>query len=186
MKVRRWAAALVCLLTAAFWLTGPVSAQEAGAKPFQAEEGPYHITLEQRLSGLSLGHAELVVTVLDRASRQPVTDAQVTLLLLHPRSTEWARSLALGGPDAPGRYSARVNLDSPGVWKLAVEVSSPRGTVAVDAPPVLVPATRRFTSGSWVFVGVTLTLLGGTLYVWWSGRRVRRNPVATPSAGAGK
>jgi hypothetical protein len=171
------AAALLCLLAAAVWLPGGVSAQVSQPVPFQAEAGPYHITLEQRLSGLSLGQAELVVTVLDRASRQPVTDARVTLLLQSPRSTEWARSLALGGPDAPGRYSARVNLDAPGVWQMAVEVSSPLGTVAVDTPPVPVPAMRRFTSGSWVFVGVTLTLVGGALYVWWSARRARSNAV---------
>jgi len=182
-----WAAFLACLLAAAFWLTPPVSAQvPPGDQPFQAEAGPYHITLSRSLSSLSLGHADFVVTVLDRASRQPVTGAQVALLFQGPRSTEWARSLALSGPDAPGRYSARVNLDAPGIWQVALEVSSPLGTVGVDAPPVLVPAMRRFSSGSWVFVGVTLVLAGGALYLWWSARRAKRNAGGAPSPGAGK
>jgi hypothetical protein len=161
-----------------------VAAQGPQPGPFQAAAGPYQITLEEQLSGLSLGQAEFVITLRELATGRPVPGARVALWLQSPRSTDRAQSLALGGPDAPGQYRARLNLDAPGIWLVAVEVSGPLGVGVVDAPPVAVPATRRFSSGSWVFIGVTLVLVAGSGYVYWSARRARRSAISATGAAA--
>jgi protein-S-isoprenylcysteine O-methyltransferase Ste14 len=172
-------AALLCLLVAAVWRPAGAAAQIRPPAPFQAKAGPYQITLEQRLSRLSLGAAGFVVTVQELPSGRPVPDARVALWLQSPRSTDRTQSLALGGPDAPGQYVAELNLDAPGLWQVAVEVSSPLGVGVVEAPPVAVPAKRQFSSGSWVFIGVTLALVAGAGYVFWSARRVRRSAIGS-------
>ena len=180
------AAVLLCLLAAATWQLDSVAAQIRPPAPFQAAAGPYQITLEERLSSLSLGRAGFVIIVQELATGRPVPDARVAIWLQSPRATDRTQSLALGGPDTPGTYRADLNLDSPGVWQVAVEVTSPLGVGVVDAPPVAVPATRRFSSGSWVFIGVTLVLVAGSFYVYWSARRARRsamNAAAAPGSG---
>lgn len=179
------AAALLCLLAGAGLLPERVAAQVLQPAPFQAAAGPYQLTVEERLSGLSLGRAQFLVTVREQATGRPVTDARVAVWFQSPRPKDRAQTLALSGPDTPGVYEARVNLDSPGVWQVSVEVISPLGVAVVDIPPVDVPATRRFTDGSWVFIGVTLVLVAGAGYVYWSARRAQRSAAAV-SPGSGQ
>jgi hypothetical protein len=57
------------------------------------------------------------------------------------------------------------------VVRTKVEISSPLGKVSVEAPPVVVPSGRNSSAGSFVFVGISLVLVLGVLYVWWTIRR---------------
>ncbi len=178
--------ALLCLLAAAGLLPEKAAAQVPQPGPFQAAAGPYQISVEEWLSGLSLGRAQFLVTLREQATGRPVTDARVSLWFQSPRSSDRAQTLALSGPDTPGVYEARVNLDSPGLWHVALEVTSPLGVALVDLPPVPVPSARRFSDGSWVFIGVTLVLVAGAGYVYWSARRARRGiagAAASPGSG---
>ena len=76
----------------------------------------------------------------------------------------YGRATALNTPDSPEYYKAPVNMYTPGVWRIRVEVSSSLGRVLVDLPSVEVPRLRSYMSGSFVFIGLTLVLIlvGGT------------------------
>jgi len=176
--ISRLAAGAMALLWLALGTLGLAVAQGPAPQNSPISAGPYEILLEESLSSLSLGHAEFTITVREAATGRPVPNARVALWLQSPRSTDRTQSLALGGPDAPGRYAATLNLDAPGQWLVAVEVLGPLGVGLAEAPPIEVPATRRFSAGSWVFIGVTLVLLGGSLYLWRSSVRARRSLTA--------
>ena len=74
-----------------------------------------------------------------------------------------------------------MNLESSGVWRVDVEVSSDLGKVSVEAPSVVIPGSPNLTAGSFVFLGVSLVLILGVGYLWWSTRREQRKRATLPT-----
>ena len=149
-------------------------AQEESSEPFKKTVGPYEIEIAADASTLSLGKAIFAITVLDAAAGQPVPDARVVLRVKHISDGAEGWGLAVQTTNTPGRYDAQMNLDTPGVWNVNVEVSSSLGEVSVEGPPVTIPKARGLSQGSFVFLGVFLILASGVLWVWWSARRQLR------------
>ena len=189
--------ALVLLVTVmAGLLAGPVHAQESGTNQSGASEsgttevqvraGPYDITVVSSLSNLSLGQARFFITVLDVATGEPVRDARVVVRLKGSLNDTQGWANALYVPSPPEHYEARIVLDAPGTWRVAVEVTSDLGTEEVVASTLEVPISRTYTSGSIVFAGVFVVLLLGACYVWWSVRRAQRQRLEVGAASEGE
>ena len=187
MRARRAFAggmALLLLLVMGGPLAGPIQAQESGTKQVQVRAGPYDITVVAALSHLSLGQARFFITVLDATTGRPVTDARVVVRPQHSLDDTQGWATALYVPDPPEHYEARVRLDAPGTWRVAVEVTSSLGREEIVAPTLEVPPMRSYTAGSLVFAGVFLLLLLGAGYLWWNVRRLqRRRAVGAASEG---
>ena len=177
--------ALLPLVVMAGLAAGPVQAQESGTKQVQVRAGPYDITVVAALSNLSLGQVRFFITVLDATTGSPVTDARVVVRPKHSLDDTRGWATALYVPDPPEHYEARVRLDTPGTWRVAVEVSSSLGSEEIVAPTLEVPPMRSYTAGSIVFVGVFLVLLLGAGYLWWSVRRLQRRHLAVEAASEG-
>lgn len=193
MLVKRALALVIPLLllsVMAGMLAGTVHAQESGTNQTGTTEvnvraGPYDITVVSSLSNLSLGQARFFITVLNVATGEPVRDARVVVRLKGSLNDTQGWANAMYVPSLPEHYEARIVLDAPGTWRVAVEVTSPLGREEVVASTLEVPITQNFTSGSIVFAGVFVLLLLGACYVWWSARRAQRQRLAVGVASEG-
>lgn len=161
---------LVAALTPNF-----TAAQQTGARPYYVEAGGFHIGVLSNPSSLSLGTIDYIVTLNDPQTAEPISDARVLVRAIKAEGdgqAGWAN--ALNTPGNPDRYTARVELDEPGVWKMSVEVSSPLGHVQVEAPSQVVPQPRESQAGGLVFMGVFTALGLGVLYAIWTIRRTQK------------
>ena len=169
---------LAFVLVAVALAPSPVRAQDGDGQQVIETAGPYEIGITTIPSNLTLGRVQFTITVLDAATRQPVSDARVRIWTAREGDQRrW--SLALNHPATPERYQSKVTLDDPGIWNVDVEVSSPLGDVLVAAPVVEIFETRPLTGGSFVFMGVFLVLILGAVYLWRSARRQRAKRAAS-------
>ncbi len=165
----------------------PAEAQQSGARPYRVHAGAYDITVFSNASTLSLGTVDYVIVVAELGGGPPITDAHVLIHAEHAveeytdqtgieEAPEVYRgqAIALHVPDKPGRYTARVELDRAGVWKMSVEVDSDRGRVQIGTASHVVPTPRQSTAGGLVFIGVFAVLVLGVLYLVWSSRKAIR------------
>jgi hypothetical protein len=149
-------------------------AQQTEAQPYHVEAGPYQIDVVASASNLSLGSVQYLVRVYDAQTGQPMYDARVLIRARHIDIDEEGWANALNTPVSPAEYTARVELDSPGVWAISVDVSSDLGRVEVEVPPQTVPAPSQSTAGGLVFIGVFVVLIAGGAYLTWTIRRTQQ------------
>jgi hypothetical protein len=149
-------------------------AQQTEGQPYHVEAGPYQIDVVASASKLSVGSVEYLVRVYDSQTGQPVSDARVLIRARHFDSDEAGWANALNTPVSPAAYTARVELDGPGVWAMSVDVSSALGRVEVDVPPQTVPVPRQSGAGGLVFIGVFVVLIAGVAYLTWTIRRTQQ------------
>ena len=154
---------------------GLTEAQQTGARPYYVEAGGYHIGVLSKPSGLSLGTIDYIVTLNDPQTAAPISDARVLIRAVKAEGKGqegWAN--ALNTPGNPDHYTARVELDEPGVWNMGVEVFGELGHVQVEAPSQVVPKPREAKSGGLVFIGAFAAIGLGAAYVIWSIRRSQK------------
>ena len=164
-----------------------VQPEENGVQRFRQIAGPYDIRVALVQSSLSLGTTLIAIYVVDEATGQPVPDARVLLRTKHEDGDAEGKATAHNTPQEPERYDAQMTLESPGSWRVTVEVDSGLGTVAVEVPPLIVGETRKISGGTFVFIGIFLVIIAGALYLWWSTQRRRRRggPAGWPMEDAG-
>ena len=154
-------------------------AQDPLPEPYREIAGPYELGILAAPSTLSIGEVTFVVTVIDAATRQPVPDANVVVRVEHDLACrEGCWGLAVHTTDVYEEYQAVMNLDHAGQWDVSVEVESPLGQATVQAPPVQIARPLRSTSGSLVFVGMTVVIVLGALYVTWTIRKAQKRRAA--------
>jgi hypothetical protein len=154
-------------------------AQEPLPEPHRETAGPYEISVLAAPSTLSIGEVTFVVTVVAAETREPVPDANVVVRVEHDLvCQEGCWGLAVHTTDVYEEYQAVMNLDHAGQWDVSVEVESPLGQATVQAPPVQIARPLRSTSGSLVFVGMTVVIVLGALYVTWTIRKAQKRRAA--------
>ncbi len=152
----------------------PVAAQDIigpETKRVTTETGPYTVVAEAKALP-SLQAATIIANVTDTDTGNPVEDVRVTVLtsLSGSDETGWAHAIS---PNAPGVYSATVELKTPGIWDTSLLIEAPddaqypaQGFVFEVIPP------STNTEAGYVFIGVALVLAAGAAYLVW---RIRRN-----------
>lgn len=166
--------------------TATLRAQEQQPMEIQQTAGPYEVGVLTERSNLSVGRARFIITVHDAASKAPVPGAQILIRTKHQAEGTEGWSAAFGVPKFPGTYHAQTRLDSPGVWLVSIEIQGPLGDGTVLVAPMNVPDLRGYSAGSYVFIGLTLVLVGGAGYLWWSTarRNKQRESLAVTSSEA--
>ncbi len=158
-----------------FLAPGLVEAQQTGARPYYVETGAYHIGVLSNPSSLSLGTIDYIVTLNDPQTAEPISDAIVRIRAIKAEDNGqegWAT--ALNTPNSPDLYTARVELDEPGVWKMGIEITSDLGHVQIEAPSQVVPVPRKSRDGGLVFLGAFAAIGMGALYAVWAIRRSQK------------
>ena len=158
--------------------TGAVSAQTEGEprELFRGRSGPYEVIVGIRPNEPLVGTIHFLVTALDALTRETVADARVLIVAIDEDGVPVYQSLAVNTLASPELYEANITFSEPGRWKLRVDVQSERmGKASFDVPlevrPAPVSASR---SGSILFAGVLVVIVSGTVYVWYTARRSRR------------
>ena len=157
-------------------------AQEQQATEIQQTAGPYEVGVLMERSTLSVCRVRFIVTVKDAASGEPVTDAKILIRTKHQADGTEGWASAFGIPRFPGTYNAQTRFVTPGFYLVSVEIQGPLGDATVLLESLQILGQRSFTSGSLVFIGLTLALVAGAAYVWWSASREkkRRESLAVP------
>lgn len=157
-------------------------AQEQQAREIQQTAGPYDIGVLTERSNLSVGRARFIITVDDQATGEPVTGAKILIRIKHQADGTEGWAAAFSVPKFPGTYHAQARFDAPGFYLLSIVIEGSLGEGTVLLEPMHVPDLRGYSSGSFVFVGLTLVLVAGAAYVWWSASRQkkRRESLASP------
>lgn len=147
--------------------------QGSEVQRFHQVAGPYEISAAVVQSGLSLGTTLFAITIVDSSTGLPIPDARVLLSIKHDDFGEEAKGTAINTRANPDRYDAQMDLNASGLWRIAVDVESSKGRVAVEMMELTVPETRRITGGTYVFIGVFGVIIAGATYIWWSTKRRR-------------
>ena len=175
---------LVVTFAVSTLVPSPALAQEDGREQVRETAGPYEIGVTIDPSTPSVGAVHIIITVLNATTRQPVPDARVRIRTRNEGDDTGGWALALNYPRVPERYEANVNLETGGTWDVSVEVSSAMGEVLLEIPPLEVRKRAQSSAAGFVFVGVSLVILLGGVYVWWSIRRVQRKRTAALTPGS--
>ena len=154
---------------------GPAQAQQTGARPYRVEAGPFMIVIFSNPSGLSLGTIDYIVTLAEPVTARPITDARVLIKAVPAEGGQQGVAIALSTPANPGSYTARVELDESGVWRMSVDISNQQGHVEIEAPQQIVPIPRKSTAGGLVFVGAFILIALGASYITWTIRRAQKS-----------
>lgn len=179
--------AVLTVLAVLLWSTTPsLMAQEQNAIEVRQTAGPYEVGVLRESSNLSVGRVRFIITVHDRASGEPVTGAEIRIRTKHQAEGTEGWAAAYSVPRFPGTYNAQTRFVAPGFYVVSVEIKGPLGDGTVLLEPLHILGQRGFSSGSFVFVGLTLVLVAGAAYVWWSASRQkkRRESLATPPGGS--
>ena len=168
--------AVAAVLVLGVALAIPAQAQDIigpETKRVEAAAGPYTVMADANALP-SLQAATIIVQVSETATGAPVEDVRVTVLtsLSGSDETGWAHAIS---PNAPGVYSATVELKTPGIWETTLLIESPDGT-PYPAPGFIfevIPPTTSPEAG-YVFLGVALALAAGVGYLVWRARRNQR------------
>lgn len=133
--------------------------------------GPYKVVAEANPLP-SLQAINIIIRVMETNTGLPSDDVKVTVYasLSGSDETGWAHAIS---PNAPGLYSATVELETPGVWETTLEIESPDGTPYPAQGFVfeVTPASTNPEAG-YVFIAVALILIAGAGYLVW---RIRKN-----------
>ena len=152
------------------------SANGEAVEIFRGREGPYEVIVAVLPEQPVVGTVHFSITPLNAATLLPVGDAKIVIVANNPRGEPTYQARALNTPDAPRYYEANITFESPGAWTLEIEVQSDDlGNVTITVPfDVGEQAIDPGSAGALVLLLVVMALVGGSLYVWYSARRLRR------------
>lgn len=161
------------------WPAPRLMAQEQQPVEVQQIAGPYQVGVLMESSTLTVGAVRFIITVDDRANGEPVNGAQILISFKHQADGTESSIPAFSVPRFPGTYQAQARLVTPGFYMVSVEVKGPRGNGAVLLEPLYIRELKGFSSGSYVFIGLTLVLVAGVAYLWWSTARQNKRRAST-------
>ena len=175
---------LVLVLALAAMALDPVfvGAQHDDAERVEETVGPYKIGVTANRFAPYSGDVDFVITVLDATTEQPVPGAQVRIRTRNETNGNEGWAVAVNTRGTPEVYKADVKLETPGSWEASIEVSSQMGDATVALPSLEVQKTVRSSSAGFVYVGVSLVIVLGGVYVCWSIRRSQRKRVRKESS----
>ena len=172
-------AALLALLAAAAPAAG---AHGEGAVVFEGADGNFEVTVRVLPDPAAVGLIHFTVTPFDPETRGLILGAEVDLILLDSEGIEIYQTRAVNSPMELEFYDANVTIESAGAWILRVELMhEDRGSATFIVPLTVVEAALPASGpAGYVFLGVVLFLLGGSIYLWFrSNQAVRRKMGAT-------
>ena len=142
---------------------------------FRGREGRYELVVGVQPARPAVGTVHFSLTPLDGATSQLVTDAEI-VIVASSQGEDSYQVRAVNTPASPRYYDANITFEAPGIWTLDVRVDSPElgGATFTLRLNVENQSIGPGVGGSVIFLIVFLVLVGGGVYVWYSGRRQRQ------------
>lgn len=143
----------------------------------ESTAGPHTVQLQVSPVTALVGTTRFAVRVRETATGADIGDAKVSLLGSPAEKGERQYTLALNSPVDRVFYLSQLELESPGVWAIDVEVESELGA-GTTIMSVLVTSRGRDGAntiwGSVLFVLVSLSFAVGVGWLWYSSRKALR------------
>ena len=159
-------------------LAGSLPALVLAKGTTQAQEperaGPYLVSVSPSQFRTSIGQQLVAVTLLDATTGGPVTGASVTIRTVNETTGAPGWANALSTPSEPRQFTAILRLNSPGRWRLSLDISSPLGEAMVDLPSTDVVGPSSSLAGYLVYALVLSAILLGGVYIWRKTKRVAK------------
>ena len=174
-------AALLALLAAA----APASAvaHGEGAIVFEGTDGAFEVTVRVLpYPPAARGSVHFAVTPFDPDTKALILGVEVDLILLDSEGNEIYQTRAVNSPMDLQFYDTNLTIEAAGEWTLRVDLlHEDRGSASFTVPlTVIEQALPPSGAAGYVFLGVVLFLLGGSIYLWFrSNQAVRRKMGAT-------
>ena len=180
-----WIALVLTFMGLLLWPATPLlMAQDQQPREIQQTAGPYEVGVLTERSNLSVGRARFIITIDDPVTGEPVDGAEIVIRIKHQADGTEGWAAAYSVPTFPGTYHAQTRFDSPGVYLVSIEIQGELGKGTVLVEPLNVPDLRGYSSGSIVFVGLTLVLVAGAAFLWWNtARQNKRREALAVSPG---
>ncbi len=171
---------LAVLVTLSAGLGAPVAAQgqaPRGANVYSADVAANSVLVTMLPESPVVGIVHFEVALTSLATGTPASGVEVRLYATPRESGERQTARALDSPASPGRYASKLELERAGVWDVAVEI----GPGAQDGRGQFAITVRSRTRGSGggalgsaVWAIVSVSIVGGALWLYFGSRRARR------------
>ena len=143
---------------------------------FRGRDGAYEVIVAILPEVATVGTIHFSITPLVAETSVPVTDAEIIVVAIDPEGEPAYQARALNSPNSLRSYDANITFESQGTWTMSVEISSDGAGEATVVFPLELGAQPIESSpaGAVVLLVVMAALIGGSVYVWHSGRRRRQ------------
>lgn len=151
----------------------PLLAQTAPVEVYRGRQGPYEMAMSMLPETPLVGIVHFVVTLTDAGSGQPVTEAEVLLVVDDEEGKPTYQSLALNSPADRERYQANFSFERAGEWSIRVRVTEKERAAAEFTVPLTVGeiALGPGLAGTYIWLLVVVVLVGGAFFIFRSARR---------------
>lgn len=150
-------------------------AQTAPVEMYRGRQGPYELALSILPETPVVGLVHFVVTLNDAESGQPVTDAELLVVVDDAEGKPTYQSLALNSPADRLGYQANFTFERAGEWTVRVRVTEKERGQAEFSVPLTVGdvALGPGLAGTYIWLLVVVVLVGGAFLIFRSARRRR-------------
>ena len=122
------------------------------------------------------GTLKLAFLILDSKTGKPVTDAVVRVFANPQQTGHRQYSPGLNAVHDEKTYYSQLELHSPGLWKIEVQISSSLGQSVFTDDLTIASRSRNSNgpAGTALFILTILAFLSGSVWLWWSARKNKK------------
>ncbi len=138
--------------------------------------GRYAIQVQVSPGSPIVGTTRFAVRIRDSDTGDDIDDAIVRIFGTPAEKGEKQYSPALNSPFDPVFYLAQLDFEHAGLWAIDVEIETELGAAVTVMSLQVVPRARSGTGNRWgtsLFSLVSLALVAGVTWLWYSSKRTR-------------
>ena len=175
-------AILVCALFFAPLAVTEVSSHGDSTVIYRGAAGPYQLSLRIQPAPPRVGTVHFSVFGLNSGRGSPIAEPRINIVAINSSGEHVYQTPAIKDPDNPDLYEGNILFRDAGEWSIEVTVDTKEhGEGSVVIPIQINPASiEPGPEGSIVFALITLALLSGTAYLWYTARKARAASRANP------
>jgi hypothetical protein len=143
--------------------------------------GPYIVAIDISPDPPTARGVLVAVTVSDAVTGEPVDNADVRVLTVNEEDGTVGDTPTRNSSTFSGYYRTPLTPD-PGTWSLQIAIASDLGEVAIDQPPLVIPALNPPIAGTLTYALIMAAIVGVSTYLWWSSRKARQRRAAASTA----
>jgi len=139
--------------------------------------GPYSIQVQVSPPNPIVGITRVAVRVRDAETDEDLSEVFVRVFGTPADEGERQYSPALNSPADRTFYLSQLDLETAGQWAIDVEVESDLGQGSTVMPVIVQSRVRSGSGNGWgtaLFVLISLSFVGGALWLWYSSKQALR------------